>query len=226
MAKNEVSNAEIKTVDTENIYHALSLLQSELKPVERSVEVTVKTKTGGQYKFKYAPLDKIMSMLYPLMGKYGLSIRHEITPAGIECILSHKSKEEIRSGVIQVARTGDMKDIGGQITYVRRYTVTMLFGIASDEDQEEADLTIPDQKLSPKEAAQNLDVSEQMQKLGTAKDLLELRRIWTGFTVAQRENITLENEKNRIKEALEAEKEAEPVINLEEDNEVPPDDEA
>lgn len=201
------------------IYKALSSLQAELKPIQRTAEVN-----AGTYKFKYAPLDEIMTALYPLLGKNELAIRHELTANGVEAVLMHSSGEELRSGAIRVATTGDMKAIGGQITYARRYSVTMLMGIASDEDTDAGDLKVPDQKYTARDAAQNMDVTEQLELLSKCTDLAMLKQTWVSFTPAQRENVELLNKKNAVKDALE-EAGIEPVINreVEEDTEVPPD---
>lgn len=154
---------EIKMQTHANIHEALSAFQGELKPMAKNVQVEFKTKTGGLIKFSYTPLGEIMSVLYPLLGKHQLSIRHEISQMngkdGIEAILTHESyreatdivnvtqgngettdyksvtpaQGELRSGVIFI-KQGDMKEVGGAITYARRYTLTMLLGISSEED--------------------------------------------------------------------------------------------
>jgi len=41
---------------------------------------------------------------------------------------------ELRSGPVVISQGGDMKDTGGMITYARRYSLTMLLGLASEED--------------------------------------------------------------------------------------------
>ena len=44
---------------------------------------------------------------------------------------------EIRSGVLPLDLTKpDMKDVGGQITYGRRYTLGLVLGLATEEDQD------------------------------------------------------------------------------------------
>ncbi len=47
-----------------------------------------------------------------------------------------KEKNVIRSMPITVLRSGDMKDIGGDSTYARRYTLAEITGCASDEDKD------------------------------------------------------------------------------------------
>lgn len=158
-----------------NIHAALAAFQGELKPMDKSAEVSFPMKSGnGNVSFKYTPLSEIMSNIYPLLAKHQLAVRHEIvrggvlgTKEGVEAILTHatfksdlilkgeKVKEfegvtetekehgshaenELRSGVVFINQGGEMKDTGAAITYARRYTLTMLLGISSEEDKDAA----------------------------------------------------------------------------------------
>lgn len=47
----------------------------------------------------------------------------------------------IRSMPLTVQRTGDMKGVGGESTYARRYTLAEVLGIAPDEDNDVQDLS-------------------------------------------------------------------------------------
>lgn len=149
----------------ENIYAALSAFQGELKPMAKSGHVEFPTKNGtSTVKFDYTPLGEIMTTIYPLLAKHGLSVRHEIAEKGVEAILTHETAQEdskkvavtkannsddhdretyapvftnqIRSGVVKVGQGGEMKDVGAAITYARRYTLTMVLGISSEDDKD------------------------------------------------------------------------------------------
>ena len=136
-------------VKHENIFAALSALQGELKSVKRTKEVKFKTKDGREVNFWFAPLDEIMDYLYPLLGKNGLAARHELSERGVECILTHETTKQIkevektyleenvlRSGILKIKTEGEMKEVGGQITYARRYTLALVLGIATEEDND------------------------------------------------------------------------------------------
>ena len=137
-------------VKHENIFAALSALQSELKSVKRTKEVKFKTKDGREVNFWFTPLDEIMDYLYPLLGKNGLAARHELSERGVECILTHETTKQIkeveknylveenvlRSGILKIKTEGEMKEVGGQITYARRYTLALVLGIATEEDND------------------------------------------------------------------------------------------
>jgi len=155
-----------------NIYAALSAFQGELKPIPKTREVEFATKTGGKVKFKYTPLGEIMETIYPMLGKHGLSLRHEVVKEGpvasVIAILTHETyqdeyidgdseterdaegtsttssekirvvRNEIRSGPVTIPVGGDIKDTGAGITYARRYSATMILGIASEDDTDAA----------------------------------------------------------------------------------------
>jgi len=168
----EAKKAEPQGRVYKNIYSALSAFQGELKPIKKSAQVKFKTKAGELVDFKYSPLEEIMEFIYPLLVKYGLSVRHEISEKSIECILTHETTDEtleavkettittagtterlsststtqendiviygeLRSGKLPIDLTKpDMKDVGGQITYGRRYTLGLVLGIATEEDKD------------------------------------------------------------------------------------------
>lgn len=182
------------------LYQALAEFQKDLQVMEKSGEVK-----AGTYSFKYTPLDVIMKNIYQPLGKLGLSVRHELNENGIEAILAHKEGGEIRSGAIQIARTGKMQDIGGQITYARRYTITMLLGIASDEDTDAGQLTVPGEKSTARDAAQQLNVVDQLAELERCGTMQQLKQTWAGFAPQYRSNVELYNKKEEMKKMIEVE---------------------
>ncbi len=153
-----------------NIYEALSAFQGEMKTIDKSKEVEFKTSNNRVISYKYAPLDKIIEEVTPVLAKHGLSIRHEIIEGGtkVEAILTHETynrelevtstettkprseeeneivlearsqviKNELRSGGIKINQNQKMKDVAGEITYAKRYTLSMLLGIATEEDKD------------------------------------------------------------------------------------------
>ena len=203
------------------LYEALAKFQSKLQVMDKTAEVK-----AGSYSFKYTPLDEIMKNVYPILSENGLAIRHEINENGVEAVLSHKAGGELRSGAIQINRSGKMQDIGGQLTYARRYTVTALLGIASDEDADAGDLTVGEKKQTAKDAAQNIDIEPYRAKLVAANSIVALKQAWTALPLAAKENLALQQLKEEMKEMFET---TEPVVDLdkelEEDTAEPPEDE-
>ncbi len=84
----------VKKVEHKNIYAALSALQGEMKPMAKTGHVEYPTSKGTTLKFDFTPLGEIMATLYPMLGRHGLSVRHEITKEGVEAIITHETFQE------------------------------------------------------------------------------------------------------------------------------------
>jgi hypothetical protein len=164
-----MANEEVKTTKEPRVvlslYEAISKFQGELKPIEQSATVDFKTKAGDQVKYTYAPLSKITEAIYPILAKYGLSFRHVISEKGIECIVSHETGESISSGLLLIDQTkSDIKDVAGQITYAKRYTLGLVLGISTEEDKDAVLFDKATENLG------NFALDQVKQKINDAKD--------------------------------------------------------
>lgn len=150
-------------VEHKNIYEALSAFQGEMKAIEKDGHVNFKTKAGDVVDFRYTTYGKTVEVINPLLGAHGLSFRHRLSENGIECILMHETSlgdEPIITGLMEngdakqtryggfahnVIESGllpldlkksEMKDVGAQITYGKRYTLAMVLGLATEDDKD------------------------------------------------------------------------------------------
>lgn len=115
---------------------ALVALQGKLEAVR-------KTKTaggGGKYSYSYADLAEIMATVQPLLTEAGIAVVQ--SPANgdggveLETLLIHgKSGEYLASSYrLPVAGTNDPQALGKAITYARRYALTAMLGIVTEDD--------------------------------------------------------------------------------------------
>jgi hypothetical protein len=159
----------------ENIFAALAAFQAENPELKRTKLVEFEAK-GRIIKFWYAPLDEVLQAVRPLTAKHGLSITwEEKSEMKMVCAIYHESyvveqiklddkvskpeettsvaklisveKNVLRSMPITVRRAGDMKDIGSDSTYARRYTLAEVLGVAPDEDTDAPSLQARVEKL-------------------------------------------------------------------------------
>lgn len=119
---------------------ALAKAQGQFGNVAKNREVTVKTKTGGSYKFKYATLDAISEAIRKPLSDNGLSYIQAVTHAergmAIDTRLMHASGQWLQT-VTPIKTDGDGNQaIGSAITYGRRYALSAMLGIVSDEDDD------------------------------------------------------------------------------------------
>lgn len=114
------------------LYAALAAVQAELPSVPKN-----KTADAGPYTYKYADLADINDAIMPLLGKNGLAFtafpQHRDGKFGLSYHLTHASGA-LLSGFFELDDSGGMQKIGGRITYARRYCLSAVTGIASEED--------------------------------------------------------------------------------------------
>lgn len=129
------------TVPVGKLAGALAKAQSEIASPPRNREVTVRTKTGGQYKFKYATLDSIIDAVRVPLTKNGLWFTQTLAGNGdgkyhLVTRLVHDSGESIESVTPLLVQGAGNQEFGSALTYMRRYALTAMLGVAADEDDD------------------------------------------------------------------------------------------
>lgn len=124
------------------MYAALSAAQAEYAPLAKNRKVTIKTRTGGSYDFRYADLEAVFSSTRPALTKQGISFVQTIQPANgrsaLVTMIAHKDGGTLVSTIeFNMPSGGDIKDFGAHLTYLRRYAATALLGVAADDDLDE-----------------------------------------------------------------------------------------
>ena len=114
---------------------ALAKAQNQFPQIKRDKRVTVKTKTGGEYSFNYAPLDTILDAVRGPLGANGLALTQSLDEGGLRTTLMHESGAVI-TGCIAIPPTADIQGLGSAITYLRRYALQAMLGIAAEEDDD------------------------------------------------------------------------------------------
>ncbi len=124
----------IKSDSIANLTKALSEFQAE-------VTNPANTATNPFFKSKYAPLNEILALVRPILGKYGLSIIQEPSTAGtdviVKTILTHASGEFIESDPLTLKMEKvTAQGAGSAITYARRYAISAILGLSSEDDDD------------------------------------------------------------------------------------------
>jgi len=107
-----------------------------------TAEIQNPTRNQNGYGYKYATLDSILEKVRPILAKNGLSIlqSQEIQKSSIivTTLLMHISGEYIETRAEAPFTTlkgmNDYQSLGAGITYLRRYAISSLLNIASEED--------------------------------------------------------------------------------------------
>lgn len=130
----------------------LSNLASALSALQAEVNNPKNTAVNPFLKNKYAPLNDILTEVRPLLAKHGLSVAQLPTGAdtvGVTTMLLHKSGEWISDSVSMTLHgekgKSDAQVAGSIITYFRRYAISSVLGIASEDDTDANQPTKPRQ---------------------------------------------------------------------------------
>jgi len=119
---------------------ALGKAESEFPQIKRSQKVNFATAGGTRIKYSYAPLSEIFDAIRKPLAENGLAISQPMTIIDgkliVETVLSHSSGEWISGQILIESQKLDPQSIGSALTYARRYSLSALLGIASEEDDD------------------------------------------------------------------------------------------
>lgn len=134
------------------LFTALAKFQGEVPNLIKDAKVTVKTKNSGTYNFDYVPLDSAIETVQPYLDKHGLAVLQPLIGRGkLLTIITHASGEYMQfeldfSDAMVTDEWVDNKkvkipmssaqDIGGIITYFRRYSFVSALRLAADKDDD------------------------------------------------------------------------------------------
>lgn len=153
------------------LYEALAKAQAEFSTVTATSRVTFKN-----VDFKFAPLSEILGAVRPALNKYGLTLTQQTKPIpfgnanGVKVVttLLHESGVSYDIESVPVFyNVNDIKNLGAQVTYLRRYEVKTLLGIEADSEELDMD-NVPNHSQSAQQTG-NYDNNHNYQSNAQAK---------------------------------------------------------
>ena len=123
---------------------SIASLATALVAFEAEVHNPKNTASNPFHKNKYAPLNDILSYVRPLLAQHGLSVSqlvHSDSDAiGVTTMLMHTSGEYIADTATMAPGAEKGKSAaqvaGSVVTYLRRYALAAVLGIASEDDDD------------------------------------------------------------------------------------------
>lgn len=125
------------------LFEALAKAQAEFSTVTATSRVTFKN-----VDFKFAPLSEILGAVRPALNNFGLTLTQQTkhipfgNANGIKVVttLLHESGTSYDIESVPVFyNVNDIKNLGAQVTYLRRYEVKTLLGIEADSEELDMD---------------------------------------------------------------------------------------
>lgn len=162
-----------------NISQALVKFQSQLKPVNKEAE-------NPFFKSVYADLSSILQAVMPVLSANGLAVIQPMRIDGDKTLLItqviHESGESIESQMVLPPHS-DPQKYGSLITYYKRYQLQAMLGIATrDEDDDANSVSQPKPQQQKMPAQQSKPASDAQLKAVYAiakKNNIEMPKITT-----------------------------------------------
>jgi hypothetical protein len=94
-----------------------------------------KDRVNPHYKSKYSTLDAVLGAVEPALCKHGLILTHQAKGDEFITTLYHDSGQSLSTS-LPLPSFADPQKMGSWISYARRYSITGLLSVCSDEDDD------------------------------------------------------------------------------------------
>lgn len=126
------------STEVKDLFEALANAQAEFEHVDKGSTVNMELKSGRKVNYSYAELCDVQDALKEPFKKHGLMYsQFPLTIDGktyLETLIGHKSGQWM-SGSMPLDIAGKSpQDIGGLITYFRRYALSAAAGVTQSDD--------------------------------------------------------------------------------------------
>jgi len=146
----------------------------------------LKSSTNPHFKSKYADLAEILNTVRPVFSANCIAIvqtpTFESGVASVETMLCHESGEFISSVCSSPVSKQDAQGIGSAITYLRRYSLAAMCGIAQEDDDGQHAVQEPQtQRQAPSRKLSNAEREMGVADMKGAPDEAALKQVWADY---------------------------------------------
>lgn len=206
-----------KSAEINEISKALIEFQSKTKPLDLNKTVKVKTKTGGEYSFKYATFAAGIEMIQPILKECKLAYSQVIeADTSVTTILMHETGQFLSGNLLLKTSETTAQAIGSMITYAKRYSLFSMLGVVADDDDDgnSASGNNIQQQTDKKQVKKEIPADLKVKALQTAVDLIKSQK-----TLDAVQNIwSLHKHFQQEKPFIDAKELMKVALKLEEDN--------
>ncbi|MGF7118033.1 ERF family protein [Methanobacterium oryzae] len=155
-------------------------IAAALLEVQREIRNPSNTATNPFFKSKYAPLPDILNCVRPLLTENGILLiqntgSNEAGDVYIQTKLIHKSGEVIETDKLLLKPDKNTaQGIGSAITYGRRYQLTALLGISSEDDDDGNIASKANKKFKKHPKAEADDLKDDVEAKQWIDEIMEM----------------------------------------------------
>ena len=181
-----------KSESITNLVGALTAFQGKMTAVKKDA-------TNPFYHSRYATLDTIWETIRRPLAENGLSVAQTMNLVNdksvLETTLYHTSGEWISGTQLVNPVKDDPQSLGSAISYARRYSLSALLGVVSDEDDDGNVATKPQSKVETK-APEKSPIAETLPKSEPGISVAQTKKI---YALVREKGITLDQAKAYLK---------------------------
>lgn len=173
---------------TAELDKALLAFNTEFSSVAKDSKIIIPNRPDK----KYATLDNILIAIRPLLATNGLFIQQPIAGDKVITVLRHVSGQFRAAAMtfspMQGQGTNALQNAGGGFTYIKRYAISALLSLATEEDDDGASGTIKPEakatKPTAKPAERVQDETVGIKVLEGALNEVDLQNRWFSLSPA------------------------------------------
>jgi len=121
-----------------NTSPTIGAIAKALAAAQAEIENVTKDKTNPAFKSQYATLAAVLDVCRPVLSKNGIALiqspGNEGNAITLTTTLAHESGEFLTSTVGVVPGKFDAQGLGSAVTYLRRYALAAICGVAQEDD--------------------------------------------------------------------------------------------
>lgn len=168
-----------------NISAALAKSWAAIQTPKHNKTVQVRTKSGSFYTFEYTDFAGILEAVRAIFVENKLTImqnsytqmEQDKVFACVETIILHESGEFAKSYPLKFLAANSMQDFGGQITYMKRYSLAAMLGIATEKDDDANGMSGNDYQYEQQPPQQQRQAPSQPTGLITQNQMQRLDKV-------------------------------------------------
>ena len=182
----------MSNTDSTTIYKALFAAQQEIGVISKDL-------TNPFHKSKYADINALIEQIMPILQKHGLLLLQPTGEGKVVTQIWHAESGGLVESSLDLPNETNPQKMGSAITYHRRHTLQSLLALrAKDDDGNKASLQ-EKQINQVWDNATKTGLQTDEDKLRGAKNLNELKTIWTAIKPKTLELTALKDElKNKL----------------------------
>ena len=163
----------------------------------------------GRKDKKYASLDTIMIAVRPLLAECGLFVQQPIAGDKVVTIIRHTSGQFRAAAMTFSPMSGNgtnaLQNAGGGFTYIKRYAISAILSLATEEDDDGQSGTIKPEAKATRPAPKPAGVDDEIVAIGLirrADNAEALTALWPTFTANVKKSESVKQEMRDRKEQI------------------------